>query len=85
MKAFLAAVLGILALMPGTSLAETSLMVMSFNVWDGGANEDKTVEETVAVTRAAGADIIGEKGPEADIVVTPWPSDHRAVAAKVRF
>jgi endonuclease/exonuclease/phosphatase family metal-dependent hydrolase len=32
-----------------------------------------------------GAAIVGEKAPEADIVVTPWPSDHRAVAATVRF
>jgi exonuclease III len=31
------------------------------------------------------ASIVGEKHPEADIVVTPWPSDHRAVAATVRF
>jgi exonuclease III len=31
------------------------------------------------------AGIVGEKAPEADIVVTPWPSDHRAVAATVRF
>jgi endonuclease/exonuclease/phosphatase (EEP) superfamily protein YafD len=29
--------------------------------------------------------IVGEKSPEADLVVTPWPSDHRAVAATVRF
>lgn len=29
--------------------------------------------------------IVGEKAPEADLVVTPWPSDHRAVAARVRF
>jgi len=31
------------------------------------------------------AGILGEKTPEADIVVTPWPSDHRATFAKVRF
>jgi len=31
------------------------------------------------------AGIVGEKAPEADIVVTPWPSDHRAVFATVRF
>ncbi|MFN8830221.1 MAG: endonuclease/exonuclease/phosphatase family protein [Labrys sp. (in: a-proteobacteria)] len=31
------------------------------------------------------AGIVGEKKPEADIVVTPWPSDHRAVYASVRF
>lgn len=40
--------------------------------------------------RAAGltvvkAGIVGEKAPEADIVVTPWPSDHRASMAVVRF
>lgn len=27
--------------------------------------------------------IIGEKAPEADLVITPWPSDHRAVRASV--
>ncbi|RCW28470.1 exonuclease III [Ciceribacter lividus] len=31
------------------------------------------------------AGIVGEKAPEADIVVTPWPSDHRASVATVRF
>jgi len=31
------------------------------------------------------AGILGEKAPETDIVVTPWPSDHRATFAKVRF
>lgn len=40
--------------------------------------------------RAAGltvvkAGIVGEKAPEADMVVTPWPSDHRASMAVVRF
>jgi endonuclease/exonuclease/phosphatase family metal-dependent hydrolase len=32
-----------------------------------------------------GAGIVGEKRPEADIVVTPWPSDHRAVYATIRL
>ncbi|BBE72577.1 endonuclease/exonuclease/phosphatase family protein [Oharaeibacter diazotrophicus] len=31
------------------------------------------------------AAIVGEKAPEADVVVTPWPSDHRAVVAEVAF
>lgn len=40
------------------------------------------------LVRAAGARIesaavVGEKRPEADIVVAPWPSDHRAVAVTV--
>lgn len=37
----------------------TQLSVMSFNVWGGGANEGKSVDETVAAIRAAGADIVG--------------------------
>lgn len=39
--------------------AETTLRVMSYNVWGGGANEAKGIEETVAAIRAAGADIVG--------------------------
>jgi exodeoxyribonuclease-3 len=31
------------------------------------------------------ASILGEKSPEADLVVTPWPSDHRAVRAVIRL
>ncbi len=31
------------------------------------------------------AGIVGEKAPEADLVVTPWPSDHRATIAVVAF
>jgi exodeoxyribonuclease-3 len=31
------------------------------------------------------AQIVGEKSPDADVVVAPWPSDHRAVVATVRF
>ena len=31
------------------------------------------------------AAIVGEKRPEADVVVRPWPSDHRAVTATVRY
>ncbi len=39
--------------------AETTLRVMSFNIWGGGANESKPIDETLAVLRAANADIIG--------------------------
>jgi endonuclease/exonuclease/phosphatase family metal-dependent hydrolase len=35
--------------------------------------------------KVLGAGVVGEKAPDADIVVTPWPSDHRAVVAKVQF
>lgn len=39
--------------------AETRLRVMSFNIWGGGGNEAKGVDDTVAVIKAADADIIG--------------------------
>jgi exodeoxyribonuclease-3 len=39
--------------------ADTVLTVMTFNTWGGGANEGKPIDETAAVIRAAGADIIG--------------------------
>ncbi len=39
--------------------AETTLRIMSYNIWGGGGNESKGVEETVAVIKAANADIIG--------------------------
>ncbi|MFO1060062.1 MAG: endonuclease/exonuclease/phosphatase family protein [Dongiaceae bacterium] len=35
--------------------------------------------------RVEAAGIVGEKAPEADLVVTPWPSDHRAAMARVSF
>lgn len=38
-----------------------------------------------ASVKAVSAAIVGEKAPEADIVVTPWPSDHRAVVATITF
>ncbi|MDI9409144.1 MAG: endonuclease/exonuclease/phosphatase family protein [Candidatus Pacebacteria bacterium] len=38
--------------------------------------------KNIKITHAA---IVGEKSPEADLVVTPWPSDHRATMAKVSW
>ena len=35
--------------------------------------------------KVVSAGIVGEKAPEADLVVTPWPSDHRATMAVVGF
>lgn len=48
-----------LALCAAPLQAETRLKVMSFNIWGGGQNEGKGVEETVAAIRAAGADVVG--------------------------
>lgn len=44
---------------PLAAQGETVLRVMSYNVWGGGGNEDKPIDETLAVLRAANADIIG--------------------------
>ncbi len=72
--------------------APTELTVMSFNIWGGGANEEKDVSETAAVIRAAGADIIGiqETKPEPDVCdaddcVPTGPSVARELAKALGF
>jgi exodeoxyribonuclease III len=35
--------------------------------------------------RVDAAAVVGERSPEANLVITPWPSDHRAVLALVQF
>jgi endonuclease/exonuclease/phosphatase family metal-dependent hydrolase len=45
------------------------LKVMSFNAWGAGLNDGKTIDETVAVLRAADADIIGLQEMKAEAVV----------------
>ncbi|MFN0114344.1 MAG: endonuclease/exonuclease/phosphatase family protein [Paracoccaceae bacterium] len=56
MRIPLAAVLIAAAALPAQ--AETTLRIMSFNIWGGGGNEAKGIEETVAVLRAANPDIV---------------------------
>lgn len=80
------------ALPPETAGAETTLTVMSFNVWGGGANEKKPVDETVAAIRAAGADIVGlqetrlESDPcEADSCPPAGESVARKIAEALGF
>jgi exodeoxyribonuclease III len=48
----------LLALCASPAGAET-LRVMSYNIWGGGANEGKGIEETVAAIMAARADVVG--------------------------
>lgn len=64
----------------------TDLTVMSFNIWGGGVNAGKPVDETVAVIRAVNADIIGiqETRPESDpCTADSCPPTGNSVAAKV--
>jgi exodeoxyribonuclease-3 len=55
----LALILAALACVALPARADTVLKVMTFNTWGGGANEGKSIDETAAVIRAAGADIVG--------------------------
>ena len=66
--------------------ADTVLTVMTFNTWGGGANEGKPIDETAAVVRAAGADIIGiqETRQEAQrCSEESCPPESESVAAKL--
>ena len=72
--------------------ADTALSVMSFNVYGGGANDGKPVDDTVAAIKAAGADIIGiqetrlESDPcEADYCPPSGESVAKAIADKLGF
>lgn len=49
----------VLAVMAAFPVSAETLTVMSFNIYGGGANDGKPIDETLAVLRAAGADIIG--------------------------
>ena len=75
-----------------TASAETELTIMSYNVWGGGGNEQKPIDETVAVIKAAGADIIGiqetrlEADPcTADVCPPAGESVAKAIAAALGF
>jgi exodeoxyribonuclease III len=76
---------GILALCAGPAGAET-LRVMSFNIWGGGANEGKGIEETVAAIKAARADVVGvqETRLETDpCTATDCPASGESVAQAI--
>ena len=93
MRVITAAGLGLaLALSASAGAGATELTVMSYNIWGGGANEGKPVDETVAAIRAAGADIVGlqETRLEADPCTAEacppaGPSVAAAIAAALGF
>ena len=75
----------VLILMPQGASADVTLRVMSFNAWGAGANDGKTIDETVAAIRAAGADVVGmqETRVETDPCTAeycPASGDSRAAA-----
>jgi endonuclease/exonuclease/phosphatase family metal-dependent hydrolase len=58
-NALCSVVLLVFTALSSPALAETELTVMTFNIWGGGANQGKPIDETVAVVRAVNPDIIG--------------------------
>lgn len=58
--------------------------------YDEAATDDEPDRIDFVLVRGAGvrvtdAAIVGEDGPRSDVVVMPWPSDHRAVVAEIDF
>ena len=77
---------------PKVQTTTTTLRVMTYNIWGGGANEDKPVDETVAVILAARADIVGlqetrlENDPcDADFCPPVGDSVVEAIATQLGF
>jgi endonuclease/exonuclease/phosphatase family metal-dependent hydrolase len=71
---------------PAPVPADTVLTVMTFNTWGGGANEGKSVDDTAAVIRAAGADIVGvqeTRQESPDCGEEDCPPASESVAAKL--
>jgi endonuclease/exonuclease/phosphatase family metal-dependent hydrolase len=62
--------------------AETTLRVMSFNVWGAGANEDRPIDDTVSAIRAARADVVGLQ--ETRVESEPCEADHCPPAGESR-
>ncbi len=67
-RQFFGTVLLTCCLLSSAAFADTELTVMSFNIWGGGANQKKPIDETVAVLRAVNADIIGVQETRAEEV-----------------
>lgn len=83
----IAAVLGAsLALTGGARAADTTLTVMAFNIWGGGGNANKPIDETVAAIKASGAEIISVSETRlegADCTADSCPPQGTSVAPKL--
>jgi len=73
-------------------LSAETLTVMSFNIYGGGANDEKPIDETVAAILAAGADIVGLQETrlegeicDADYCPAGGPSVAAAIAEALGF
>ena len=94
-RALIVAVVGavlltlVLGLLRRRTSEATTLTVMSFNIWGGGANEDKPIDETVAAIEAVDPDIVGIQetqleGPKCTANVLPAAGQQRRPGARRR-
>ncbi len=71
--------------------AETTVTIMSFNIWGAGANNDKPIDETVAAIKAVNPDIIGlqetraESDPCDDVCPPTGESRAKAIAEALGY
>ena len=73
-------------LLPCPLAAETRLTLLSFNTWGAGLNEGKPIDDTVAVLRAAGADLVGLQETRAEgaaCTASDCPPGERSVAPEL--
>lgn len=80
------AILGASLALATPAPAETTLRIMSYNIWGGGGNEAKGIAETLVVLRAANPDIIGmqETMLEADpCTAESCPPNGKSVAKEI--
>lgn len=66
--------------------AQTRLTLLSFNAWGGGLNEGKPIDETLAVLRAADADLVGlqeARAESSDCSATHCPPGEQSIAPRL--
>ena len=73
---------------PGFTWATTSSEFDPKDHWDRidfvfAGTARKAAEAQSVLCKVKTAQMLGESAAEADVVVSPWPSDHRAVLAEI--
>ncbi len=61
--------------------AKSSVRVMSFNIWGAGGNDAKSIDATVAVLKAAKADLVGVQETRPERSASSGPAKAASVAA----
>ena len=85
-RAWLAGLVCALLLAAAPLAAATRLTLLSFNAWGAGLNEGKSIDETLAVLRAADADLVGlqeTRAEGADCMAMDCPPAERSVAPEL--